>query len=240
MFSGRKRVLSCRKRYEEKGERGVMPRHGLGFHDCVRFWDVDLPCPFSSPEEEKKRRKERVREREEGEKIDRREEEVRERELVPVVPPARRRRNPRVTEDMQRRMERLLELPLLAVGEPDLKKALERMRNVQSKGGLTSIPNVERTLQLPELGPQELIGVLVSIAISAFLFRLPGMRHAMSLLGVQLSERHVGEGLRKRLASPAEASGKVDGEFRKLMGFEPKRREFELITFYQGFGGGDK
>lgn len=209
----------------------------LRFHECDIFGVRGIECPFRDlTKEERKRKRERDKEEKEAEEE--------ERDEIKVMVPARRRtgRDHRITREMEM-VEQFRDMPVIAHGDPEMKKALERMRSMQNEGGLPSIPRIPG-LPLPELEGRGLIALLAAIAISEGLRQLRSTGSMPSFQAVRASETRAAQGLSKlsrtgkvghrggfgglmrqadRFRTPLRTSPKVSRErdiaLRRLLGF---------------------
>ncbi len=148
-------------------------------HDCDRFKAVGLRCPFRRFEEEE----DESQEEEKG-------------SFPKFMVPARKERE--VADNISR-------LPLVVHGQPQMKKALERLAAIQSGGGLSSIPQIGvPNFPLQGRGHPEIISALAAIALMKFFGAVRSKGFGMSGRVVQAGERRVAQGLSKVI-------GKVSG-----------------------------
>lgn len=158
---------------------------GLEHHDCDRFRAQGLMCPFEELREDDDF---------EDDKSHR----------IPIAFPARR-----AADELG---DNLLRFPTIAHGEPEMRKALERMAAIQQEGGLRSIPRAIPTLPdlppvvapgrgrgapfpSPVLGGRGIISILAAIAIMSTLRSMRSPTFNPTSQAVQTSERHVARGL---------------------------------------------
>ncbi len=163
----------------------------LLFHECERFALRGIECPFRKMTREERKRQ-RERDKEQPEK------EAEEREGIRAMIPARRQDDKRHKMTREQAMaKRLADMPVIAHGEPQVRKALERMRQIQNEGGLPSIPreSTRRGFPLPELEGRGLISTLAAIAIFEGLRQLRATGSGTSSQAVRASEMRAAEGL---------------------------------------------
>lgn len=193
----------------------------LELHECARFTRVIGDCPFRRFKED---------DDSEEEKIPVRfptffEREAEERRTEPAFVPAARRqdRDRRQRGDPGQGQE--ISVPVIAHGQPAMKKALERMLPIQELGGFRSLPPLLQimpeianlltkqdqrveSLRLSDSAPRQLMGILMAIAVGALLRRSPGRGFNPSFATVQAVEKRA-----------AQESKQGEGQFmRKLFG----------------------
>ncbi len=216
----------------------------LEFHDCVRFKFRGIECPFETLKEDDEQPEDEP-DKEGAEP----KESVPAQERIPFLAHARKAESARIGED-------LLKLPVLAHGDKEMREALERMRSVQDRGGLRSIPRAIPNLPdlvapgrgrgapfpSPGLVAPGIMAILAAIAITA---TLRSMRSTMSnpTSGqVRASETHVSKGL-TRLGQTGKIGtrGGFGGlhtrapTFRPQLRFSPQQRNQRLKELL-GFG----
>ncbi len=140
----------------------------LHLHDCDRFRAKDMLCPFQDLEEDD-------------------DDPDTESEDLPLAIPARKQREMMV--------DNLSQFPVIAHGDPRMKKALERMAAIQHGGGLPSIPREVPNLPFQGRGHPELISILAAIAIMSALKGMRSITSSPSFQAVRVSESRVAKGL---------------------------------------------
>lgn len=207
-----------------------MPLH---FHDCDRFRASGLACPYRELKKTKKKDREEDPEREE---------QVEDRSLVDAlrIPlPGKREKDLRQNSFLLG--EDLMKLPVIAHGDPEMQKALERMLRIQDVGGLPSIPNFGTGLPSFDQGPQGIMAILAAIATMAALNRLRSTGSNPSFQAVRASETQSARGLSRLSQSglagsrggfggihtraakfriPLRTAPKRNQELRRLLGFK--------------------
>lgn len=192
----------------------------LHLHECDRFKAQGLVCPFR-----------RFREDDEG--LEREEDAKKDPEL-PDPDDDDHFQYPFVIKRKQQQAEldNLRQLPVIAHGDPAMRKALERMAAIKKDGGLPSLPNIPiPNFPLQGVGHQEIISVLAAIAIMNALRGMRSMSSGTSFPAVQGSERHAARGLSKVLNRQS-GVGRTKGrgglhvnaaaDLQKLLGFRRK------------------
>lgn len=137
-------------------------------HECARFRQFGMSCPFEELKED-----------------DEEDEEHR----IPIAIPARR--------SQSQMADNLVQFPIIAHGDPVMRKALERMAAIQHEGGLQSIPRSVPAMGLPSSGSvaQPLIAILTAVAIMEGLRRSRSLKSGASLKAVRASEVRAAKGL---------------------------------------------
>ena len=209
-----------------------MPLH---MHDCDRFRASGLACPYLGLKR-KSRKKDREREKESEDR------ELEESLKIPFII----KRDARQQAENDLLGEDLMKLPVIAHGDPAMKKALERMMQMQSKGGLPSIPRLIPELPSFEQGPRGLIAILAAIATMAALERMRSTGSNPGFQPVRAAETQSAQGLSRlsqsgrpgsrggfggihtraaKFRTPLRTAPKIrsrDNDLRKLLGFRSK------------------
>jgi len=165
---------------------------------------------------------------------------------IPIAIPMRRAQ--------EGQLDNLSQFPVIAHGDPAMRKALEKMAAIQREGGLKSIPRAVPSLPFGGRGHPELISILAAIAVMTGLKALRSTGFGASLRAVRLSETRAAKGLtrlsgiggqptggrggglhvqaptfRRPLRAP-KVSRQRNNEMKRLLGFGPKGPGFDQFS----------
>lgn len=179
-------------------------------HDCDRFRVAGLACPFKGMEDHED------------------EEDAEEDESAfELALPGRKAK--------ERELDNLRQFPVIAHGDPAMKKALERMAAIKNTGGFPSLPNMSPVPEFPlqGRGHREIMAVLSAAAIMQGLRMLRSTGSGVNSRAVQMSERRAAGGLSKVLgrSGSARTGGRgglhvnAAADLQNLIGFKRKLRD---------------
>lgn len=175
-------------------------------HDCDRFRSRGIDCPFRRFKEDD-------------------EEEPDEEQQIPFV----------MKKQQEQELDNLRQFPIIAHGDPAMRKALERMAAIKRDGGLPSIPpfrNPVPAFPLQGRGHPEIISAITAIAIMKALRSMRATGSNPGLQPVMTSERRVAKGLSRVLGRQSGGLARTGGrgglhvnaaaELQNLLGFRRK------------------